>query len=131
MVWRPIIKTAAAEQKKQNNQKNDNPHRVSPVEAARDASFGCLVLTPADAQSPKKGSATGGAWRFRAYQEQQGFGGNHISAGAETALLTLRTRPSLTSSAATLSSGFLQKPALYSAAGRCTFSPALTHTAQG
>jgi hypothetical protein len=31
----------------------------------------------------QKESATGGAWRFRAYQEQQGFGGNHISAGAE------------------------------------------------
>jgi hypothetical protein len=67
MVRRAVIKTTTAEQKKQNNQKNDDPHRVSPVEAARNASFGCLVLTPADAQSPKKGSATGGAWRFRAY----------------------------------------------------------------
>ena len=49
-----------------------------------------FVLVPADAQSPKKESATRGAWRFRAYQEQQGLGEPH-SAGAETALLALRT----------------------------------------
>jgi hypothetical protein len=70
MVRRAIIETAPAEQKKQNNQKNDKPHRFPPVEAAHSASFGCLAPGAADAQSPKKESATGGAWRFRAYQEQ-------------------------------------------------------------
>ena|SRR5215469_4387263 len=35
-------------------------------------------LAPADAQSTKAESATGGAWRFRSYQEQQGFGGNPL-----------------------------------------------------
>src|ERR1700730_10394931 len=49
-----------------------------------------FALVPADAQSLKKESATRGAWRFRAYQKQQGLGEPH-SAGAETALLALRT----------------------------------------
>ena len=34
MVRRAIIETAPAEQKKQNNQEKDNPHRLSSVEAA-------------------------------------------------------------------------------------------------
>src|ERR1700730_2483961 len=70
MVRRAVIETSPAEQKQQNNQKNDKPHRFPPREAARSARFGCLALAPAAAQAPKKESATGGAWRFRTYQEQ-------------------------------------------------------------
>jgi hypothetical protein len=86
------------------------------VKAARSASFGCLALAPADAQSPKKESATGGAWRFRAYQEQQGFGGTTLRRSG-TALLVLRTPAQLDEFRGDALLSVSRKTALYSTAG--------------